>query len=83
MISATSCYRIGDRYDDFTPALEDENEPADGLEEDAEANYYLRWVEELSIEDLTEWADRQTAPAYFAALSYEYACPSDFRFVID
>jgi hypothetical protein len=83
MITAASCYRIGDRYDDVITHLEDENEPADVLWNDTWENDYLVGMDDLTIAELTQWADRYAALAYFAELSYEYVCPPDFRFAVD
>jgi hypothetical protein len=75
MMRATSCYRIGDRYDDVIVNLDDENEPTD-------VHWEHSW-EYGQIMELTEWADRHVVPAYFSELSYEYACPPDFKLFAD
>ena len=74
MITAASCYRLGDRYDDVIPNLDDENELIDTLGEAV-------W-EEDELAALTRWAEFYEATSTTERL-YKYACPPDFRLFAD
>jgi hypothetical protein len=96
-VIATSCYRIGDRYDDailYNLAAA----AACPWDDDGDCLWEAAWRESQNdwLDDLAEWAETYEATAHLTALQdeavstdecgsidCEYSCPLDFKGLVD